>query len=209
MLRNLRPALVLVVLFTAVTGLAFPLGFVAVGHALLPFQSGGSLIERGGKVVGSAVVGQSFSSDRYFASRPSATSDADPKDPTKTVPSPDNAQASAGSNLAPTSKTLVDRVTADAGKMGPGPVPSDAVTTSASGLDPHVTPANAERQVARVAAARKLPEDQVRGLLAEHTAGRFLGFIGEPRVNVLALNIALDNAGTTGGKAENGNQVSR
>ncbi len=207
MLRNLRPALALVVLFTALTGLAFPLGFVAIGHALLPFQSGGSLIERGGKVVGSAVVGQSFTSDRYFASRPSATTDTDPKDPNKTVPSPDNAQNSAGSNLGPTAKALVDRVTGDAAKMGPGPVPSDAVTTSASGLDPHVTPANAARQVARVAAARKLSEDQVRTLLADHTSGRFLGFIGEPRVNVLELNLALDDA--AGANPSEQHQVSK
>ncbi len=206
MLRNLRPALVLIVLFTALTGLAFPLGFAAVGHALLPFQSGGSLVTRGGKVVGSAVIGQSFTSDKYFATRPSATTDADPKDPSKTVPSPYNAQNSVASNLGPTSKALVDRVTGDAKKIGPGPVPSDAVTTSASGLDPHITPANAALQVPRVAAARKLPEDQVRSLLAQHTAGRFLGFIGEPRVNVLELNLALDDAG--GGAGEQ-HQVSK
>lgn len=194
MLRNLRPALVLIVFFTVVTGLAFPLGFVAVGHAVLPFQSGGSLVRRDGKVIGSLVVGQSFSAGRYFASRPSATTDTDPKDATKTIPAPDNAQNSAGSNLGPTAKALVDRITGDAAKMGPGPIPSDAVTTSASGLDPDITPANAELQVARVAAARKLPQDQVRGLLEAHTTGRFLGFIGEPHVNVLALNMALDDA---------------
>ena len=194
MLRNLRPALVLIVFFTIVTGLAFPLGFVAIGHAVLPFQSGGSLVERDGKVVGSSVVGQSFSTDRYFASRPSATTDTDPKDATKTVSSPDNAQNSVGSNLGPTSKALVDRITGDAAKMGPGPIPSDAVTTSASGLDPDITPENAQRQVTRVAAARKLPQEQVQSLLEAHTTGRFLGFIGEPHVNVLALNMALDDA---------------
>ena len=207
MLRNIRPALVLIVLFTLVTGLAFPLGFAAVGHALLPFQSGGSLVTRGGKVVGSAVIGQSFTSDKYFASRPSATTDTDPKDSSKTIPAPYNAQNSVASNLGPTSKALVDRINGDAKKIGPGPVPSDAVTTSASGLDPHITPANAATQVARVAAARKLPEDQVRSLLAEHTAGRFLGFIGEPRVNVLELNLALDDA--SGGGAAEQHQVSK
>ena len=207
MLRNLRPALVLIVLFTALTGLAFPLGFAAVGHAVLPFQSGGSLLTRGGKVVGSALIGQSFTSDKYFASRPSATTDTDPKDPNKTVPSPYNAQNSVASNLGPTSKALVDRITGDAKKIGPGPVPSDAVTTSASGLDPDITPANAALQVARVAAARKQPEDQVRSLLAQHTAGRFLGFLGEPRVNVLALNLALDDA--AGGTPTEQHQVSK
>ena len=156
------------------------------------------------------MIGQSFTTDKYFASRPSATTDTDPKDSSKTIPAPYNAQNSVASNLGPTSKTLVDRITGDAKKIGSGPVPSDAVTTSASGLDPHITPENAERQVARVAAARKLPEDQVRGLLAEHSAGRFLGFIGEPRVNVLELNLALDDAGGggTGGAAEQ-HQVSK
>ncbi len=192
MLAQLRPALVLVVLFTALTGLALPLGFSALAGAVFPFQAGGSLIERDGKVVGSALIGQTFADDKYFQGRPSATTDTDPADSTKTVPAPYNAGNSGASNTGPTSKALVDRVTADVAKAGATPVPGDMLTTSASGLDPHVSPAFAERQVERVATARGLPPGRVQALLAEHTEGRLAGIIGEPRVNVLQLNLALD-----------------
>ena len=192
MLAQLRPALVLVLLFTALTGLALPLGFVGLAGAVFPRQAGGSLVERDGALVGSALLGQVFTSDKYFQGRPSATTTPDPADSTKTVSAPYNAGNSGGSNTGPTSKALVDRVTADVEKAGDKPVPGDMLTTSASGLDPHISPANAARQVARVAAARNLPEARVQALLAEHTAGRLLGLIGEPRVDILALNLALD-----------------
>jgi len=191
-MQHLRPAIVLVVLFTLLTGLAFPLAFVGVAGAVFPHQAGGSLIERDGKVVGSALLGQTFAQDKYFQGRPSATSVPDPADATKTTPAPYNAANSSGSNAGPTSKTLMDRVTEDLGKTGAKPVPGDMLTTSASGLDPHVSPATANRQVARVAAARSIPEARLRELVAAQTEGRLLGLIGEPRVNVLALNLALD-----------------
>ncbi len=191
-MQHLRPAIVLVVLFTVLTGLAFPLAFVGVAGAVFPHQAGGSLIERDGKVVGSALLGQAFTQDKYFQGRPSATTDTDPADSTKTVPAPYNAGSSGASNAGPTAKSLVERVAADVEKAGAKPVPGDMLTTSASGLDPHISPDNAERQVARVAATRSLPEAQVRGLVAAQTGGRLLGLIGEPRVNVLALNLALD-----------------
>ena len=197
-MRHLRPALVLIVLFTALTGLAFPLAFTGAATALVPGRAGGSLIRRDGRVIGSALIGQDFAAARDFHGRPSATTDTDPNDPTKTIAVPYDANSSGGSNLAPTSKALIDRVTAeiakaDIAKAGPLPVPGDMVTTSASGLDPDISPANAERQVARVAAARGLPADQVRALVAAHTEGRTLGLLGERRVNVLALNLALDS----------------
>ena len=190
----IRPAFVLVAVFTLLTGLALPLGSVGIGRAVLPYQAGGSLIERDGKVVGSALIGQAFTGDKYFHPRPSATIDADPADSAKQVSAPYNAAASLASNMGATSKALTERVQGDVAAAGPAPVPADAVTTSASGLDPHVTPANALRQVARVAAARGLAEDRVRALLAEHMEGRVLGVVGEPRVNVLRLNLALDAA---------------
>ena len=193
-LAALRAALVLVTLFTILTGLALPLAFVGVAGGVFPQQAGGSLIERDGHVVGSALLGQTFAQDKYFHGRPSATTDTDPADATKTVAAPYNAANSGGSNAGPTSKALIDRVTADVAKAGPGPVPGDMLTTSASGLDPDISPENAGRQVARVAAARGLPADQVQALLAAHISGRLAGFIGEPRVNVLALNLALDAA---------------
>lgn len=191
-MQHLRPAIVLIVLFTLLTGLALPLAFVGVAGAVFPRQAGGSLIERDGTVVGSALLGQAFTQDKYFQARPSATSTPDPADATKTVPVPYNAGNSSGSNAGPTSKTLMDRVTEDMGKAGDKPVPGDMLTTSASGLDPHVSPAFADRQVARVATARSLPEARLRELVAAHTEGRLFGLIGEPRVNVLALNLALD-----------------
>ncbi len=193
-LSTIRPAIVLIAVFTLLTGLALPLGFVGVGRAVLPFQAGGSLVERDGKVVGSALIGQAFASDKYFHARPSATTDADPADATKQVPAPYNAAASLASNTGPTSKALVERVQGDIAAAGPAPVPADAVTTSASGLDPHITPANALRQVAGVAKARGVAEDKVQALLAENTESRLLGVVGEPRVSVLHLNIALDAA---------------
>jgi len=193
-MQHLRPAITLVVLFTLLMGLAFPLGFVAAAGAVFPHQAGGSLIERDGKVVGSALLGQTFAQDKYFQGRPSATTDTDPADSTKTVPAPYNAGSSGGSNAGPTAKSLIERVTADIEKAGDKPVPGDMLTTSASGLDPHISPGNAARQVARVAAARSVPAAQVQELVTAHTEGRLLGLIGEPRVNVLALNLALDAA---------------
>jgi len=194
MLAQLRPALVMVAVFTLLTGIILPLGFTGLAGAIFPNQAGGSLVERGGTVVGSTLLGQVFTQAKYFQGRPSATTDTDPADSTKTIPAPYNAGNSGGSNTGPTSKALADRVTADMEKAGPKPVPGDMLTTSASGLDPDISPAFADRQVARVAAARSLPEDRVRALVAEQTAGRLLGLVGEPRVNVLALNMALDDA---------------
>jgi K+-transporting ATPase ATPase C chain len=194
MTNHLRPAIVLILLFTLLLGLALPVALTGVAQAIFPHQAGGSLIERDGKVIGSALIGQTFTSDKYFWSRPSATTDTDPNDATKTVPAPYNAAASNASNYGPTSKALIDRVTADVAKAGPAPVPADAVTTSASGLDPDISPENAARQVARVANARHVAEADVRALLDAHTATPWLGFIGQPRVNVLELNLALDAA---------------
>ena len=192
MLKQLRPAIVLIVIFTALTGVAFPLAFTAVGSALLPFQAGGSLIVRGGKVIGSAIIGQNFTSDKYFHGRPSALMGADPKNPSKQVPTPYDASESGASNLAPTSKSLVDRVTGDVKAYGSHDVPADAVTSSGSGLDPDISPQTAALQVARVAKARHLAEPDVQRVVDAHTDGRYLGFLGEKRVNVLQLNLALD-----------------
>jgi K+-transporting ATPase ATPase C chain len=192
MINHLRPAIVLILLYTLLTGLALPVAMTGVVQTIFPHQAGGSLIERDGKVIGSALIGQNFTADKYFWSRPSATTDTDPNDATKTVPAPYNAGASSASNYGPTSKALIDRVQADVAKAGPAPVPGDAVTTSASGLDPDISPENAARQVARVANARHLPEADVRALLAAHTATPWLGLIGQSRVNVLELNLALD-----------------
>ena len=196
-MTHLRPAIVLIVLFTLLTGVALPLGFNVLGRVALPYQSGGSLVERDGHVVGSMLIGQAWTADKYLQGRPSATTTQDPAhpdDPTKTVAAPYNAGNSGASNAGPTAKSLVDRVTEDVGKMGVKPVPGDAVTTSASGLDPHISPAFAALQVARIAKARSVPEAQVQGVIAAQTEGRLLGVIGEPRVNVLAVNLALDGA---------------
>jgi potassium-transporting ATPase KdpC subunit len=196
MLQHLRPALVLIVLFSVLTGLVYPLAVTGIAQIALPYQANGSLIQKDGIVVGSALIGQWFKSDRYFHPRPSATSDTDPNDSTKTIDAPYNATNSAGSNLGPTSQKLVDRVKGGVeawrALAGPGPVPADAITTSASGLDPDVSPATALGQVAAVAKARGLPEDKVRSLVEGAIDGRALGLIGEPRVNVLRLNLALD-----------------
>lgn len=198
MLREIRPAIVLLLVLTAITGLAYPLAMTAIAGAIFPAQAQGSLIERDGKVVGSALIGQEFKDDKYFHGRPSATVAPNPNDSTKTVPAPYNAANSGGSNLGPTSKALADRLQEDVDKLrGENPnaaVPVDLVTTSASGLDPDISPEAAQFQVPRVAKARNVPEDQVKQLAASNTQGRLLGLIGEPRVNVLTLNLALDRA---------------
>jgi potassium-transporting ATPase KdpC subunit len=198
MFREIRPAIVLLLVLTAITGLAYPLAMTAIAGAIFPAQAQGSLIEKDGKVVGSALIGQEFKDDKYFHGRPSATVAPDPNDSTKTVPAPYNAANSGGSNLGPTSKALADRLKEDVDKLrGENPntaVPVDLVTTSASGLDPDISPEAAQFQVPRVAKARNVPEDQVKQLVASNTQGRLLGLIGEPRVNVLALNLALDRA---------------
>jgi potassium-transporting ATPase KdpC subunit len=191
-MEHLRPALVLIVIFTLLTGIVLPLGFVGLGSAAFPRQAGGSLIQRDGVVVGSDLIGQNFGGDRYFHPRPSATTDTDPADASKQVAVPYNAAASLASNLAPTSQALLDRVKQDAAKAGPAPIPADAITTSASGLDPHMSPDTARRQVARVAAARGVPEARVLDALEARTEGRLFGLVGEPRVNVLLLNLDLD-----------------
>jgi K+-transporting ATPase ATPase C chain len=198
MLREIRPAIVMIVALTAITGLVYPLAITGIAGALFPREAQGSLIESDGKVIGSALIGQSFASDRYFHGRPSATTGPDPADPTKSVPAPYNAANSMGSNLGPTNKALVERVQGDLETLKQenpsAPVPIDLVTTSASGLDPHITPAAALFQVPRVAKARNLPEDRLRQLVEAHAEPRTLGILGEPRVNVLALNLALDRA---------------
>jgi K+-transporting ATPase ATPase C chain len=186
----------MIVVMTIITGLVYPLGMTGIAQLVFPQQANGSLITQNGKVIGSALIGQNFTSDKYFWGRPSATTEPDPKDPSKTIPVPYAADNSGGSNLGPTSKALVARVKDQAAalaKTNPGkPIPVDLVTTSASGLDPDVTPAGALFQVPRVAKARNLPEAQVRQLVEDHTTGRLFGIIGEPHVNVLKLNLALD-----------------
>ncbi len=181
---------------TVITGLAYPLAMTGIAHALFPRQAYGSLIERDGKVIGSELIGQNFADARYFHGRPSATTDTDPNDPSKTVPAPYNASNSGGSNAGPTSKALIDRVTEDAKKLkaeNPSAlVPADLVTTSASGLDPDISPAAALFQIPRIAKARGMEEERLRQLVAENTAGRVLGILGEPHVNVLKLNLSLD-----------------
>jgi K+-transporting ATPase ATPase C chain len=196
MLNQLRPAVMMIVAMTVLTGLAYPLAMTGVAGFVFPHQAAGSLIERDGKVIGSELIGQNFTDAKYFHGRLSATSDTDPADATKTVPAPYNAANSAGSNLGPTSKALVDRVKGDAETMGAqnpsASVPVDLLTTSASGLDPDITPAGALFQIPVVAKARNIPEDKIRRLVEQNTKGRLLGVIGEPVVNVLKLNMALD-----------------
>src|SRR5690349_3463834 len=198
MLREIRPAIVLLLALTLITGLAYPLAMTAIAGVLFPKQAQGSLMEKDGKVIGSALIGQEFKSDKYFHGRPSATVAPDPNDSTKTVPAPYNAANSGGSNLGPTSKALNDRVREGLEKLkaeNPSQVvPIDLVTTSASGLDPDISPEGALFQVPRVAKARSMPEDRVRELVAENTQSRLGGLLGEPHVNVLALNLALDAA---------------
>jgi K+-transporting ATPase ATPase C chain len=199
MLKQIRPALMMIVGLSLITGLIYPLAMTGIAQTLFPYQANGSLLRRDGHVIGSALIGQNFASPRYFHPRPSATTGPDPKDPSKTVPVPYAADNSGGSNLGPTSKALVDRVRADAKTLAaenPGvPIPSDLVTTSASGLDPDITPAGALFQVPMVARARNLPAAQVEALVRAHITGRLLGIIGEPHVNVLKLNLALDALG--------------
>jgi K+-transporting ATPase ATPase C chain len=196
MTSQLRPALVLLLLFTLLTGFVYPYALTGLGRVLFPAQAGGSLIGSDGKVIGSSLIGQRFTSDKYFHGRPSATTDTDPNDPTRTVSSPYNAASSTGSNLGPTSKALLERVKVDVDKLKAenprAAVPVELVTTSASGLDPHISPAAARFQLSRVARARGLPQESLRKLVDEHTQGRFLGLFGEPVVNVLELNLALD-----------------
>jgi potassium-transporting ATPase KdpC subunit len=198
MLRELRPAILILVLLTLITGLAYPLAMTAIAGVIFPKQAQGSLIEKDGKVIGSSLIGQEFKDDKYFHGRPSATSAPDPADSTKTVSAPYNAANSGGSNLGPTSKALNDRIKDDVEKLkAENPavsVPVDLVTTSGSGLDPDISPEAALFQVPRVAKARSLPEDQVRQLVTATSQGRLGGLLGEPRVNVLALNLALDRA---------------
>jgi len=196
MLKEIRPALVILVALTIVTGLAYPLTITGIASLVFPTQAQGSLVEQDGNVIGSALIGQAFSSDKYFHGRPSATTTPDPNDATKTIDAPYNAANSGGSNLGPTSKALAERIKGDVDKLkqedAVAAVPLDLVTTSASGLDPHITPKAALFQVPRVAKARGLPEQRVRTLVENQVEGRFLWFLGEPRVNVLALNLALD-----------------
>src|ERR1700754_3113970 len=196
MLKEIRPAIIVLALLTLITGLAYPLAMTAIAGVLFPKQAQGSLIEKDGKVVGSALIGQEFKDDKYFHGRPSATTAPDPKDSTKTVEAPYNAANSGGSNLGPTNKALIERVKGDVDKLkaetSSARVPIDLVTTSASGLDPDISPDGALFQVPRVAKARNMAEDQVRRLVNDHIEGRFLGIFGEPRVNVLLLNLALD-----------------
>lgn len=196
MLNTLRPAFVLIVLLTGITGLAYPFAMTGAAQLVFPSQANGSLIEKNGTVVGSALIGQAFTSDRYFHGRPSATTGADPADASKTVPQPYNAANSMGSNLGPTNPALMERVKGDMAALkaeNPGaPVPVDLVTTSASGLDPDISPEAALFQVPRIAKARGLNEDVLRRLVTHETDERTFGLLGEPKVNVLALNLALD-----------------
>ena len=198
MLQHIRPAIMMIVLMTILTGLAYPLAMTGVAQIAFPHRAAGSLVERDGKLVGSVLIGQYFTSPKYFHGRPSPTVATDPNDSSKTIAAPYNAGNSGGSNLGPTSKALADRVKADVAELqkeNPGvPVPADLVTTSGSGLDPDISPAAAAFQVPRVAKARNLPPEQVAALVRQMTHGRWLGLLGEPRVNVLALNLALDEA---------------
>jgi potassium-transporting ATPase KdpC subunit len=196
MLKEIRPAIILLVALTLITGLAYPLAMTGIAGVIFPRQAQGSLIEKNGAVIGSALIGQVFADDKYFHGRPSATNKPDPKDSTKTVDAPYNAANSMGSNLGPTSKALADRIKDDVEKLKTenpnAPVPVDLVTTSGSGLDPDVSPEAALFQVPRVAKARGLPELRVRALVESQVEGRTMGLLGEPRVNVLKLNLALD-----------------
>ena len=193
-MSHIRPALCMNALFTLLTGVVFPLAFVGIGRAAFPFQAGGSLIVRHGQVVGSALIGQHFTSPKYFHGRPSALMGTDPKDSSKQVATPYDASESGASNLAATSKALADRVAASVRAWGGANIPADAVTTSGSGLDPDISPENAAAQIARVAAARHATPEAVSAIVAGATHHPLLSFIGQPRVDVLAANLALDAA---------------
>jgi potassium-transporting ATPase KdpC subunit len=199
MVKEVRPAIVLIIAFTVITGLVYPLVMTGIAEAIFPYQSHGGLIEKDGKVIGSELIGQEFASDKYFHGRPSATTGPDPNDPSKTVSVPYNAANSGGSNLGPTNKALIDRIKGDVDKLKQespsAQIPTDLVTTSGSGLDPHISPDAAYFQVPRVAKARNMTENALRDLVAQHIEGRTLDVLGEPRVNVLELNLALDKAG--------------
>jgi K+-transporting ATPase ATPase C chain len=206
MLKELRPAIVMVIVLTVILGIAYPLAMTGIAQLVFPYQANGSLLrDKDGKVIGSELIGQNFTSPKYFHGRPSVTTGTDASG--NSVAQSYNAANSYGSNLGPTSKALIDRVTADTAKLkaeNPGqPVPVDLVTTSGSGLDPDITPAAAYFQVPRVAKARSLPEDQVRQLVTDHIEGRFLGLLGEPYVYVLKLNLALDALGADLGNVGN------
>lgn len=196
MFREIRPAIVVLVALTVITGLVNPLAMTGVAQAVFPHQADGSLILRDGKVVGSALIGQNFVSEKYFHGRPSATTAPDSADPTKSVAAPYNAANSGGSNLGPSNKALIDRVQGDVDRLKAenpaASVPIDLVTTSASGLDPEISPDAAFFQIPRVARARNISEDRLRTLVNGHIELRLFGVLGEPRVNVLLLNLALD-----------------
>ncbi|HZU90138.1 MAG TPA: K(+)-transporting ATPase subunit C [Stellaceae bacterium] len=196
MLRQIRPAVLMIVVMTILTGLLYPLAMTGLAQLLFPHQANGSLVERDGKIVGSTLIGQNFREAKYFHPRPSATTEPDPKNPAKTIPVPYAADNSGASNLGPTSQALIDRVKADAARLHKespnAPIPVDLVTSSASGLDPDITPAAALFQVPRLAAARHLPAAEIRALVMRMTQDRTLGILGEKRVNVLELNLALD-----------------
>jgi potassium-transporting ATPase KdpC subunit len=199
MLKEIRPAIVLILAFTVITGLIYPLAMTGIAEVIFPHQSHGSLIEKDGKVIGSELIGQQFTSDKYFHVRPSATLGPDPSDPSKTTGVPYNAANSGASNLGPTSKVLIDRIKADVDKLKQenpsAQIPVDLVTTSGSGLDPHISPEAAYFQVSRIAKARNMPENALQALVAQHIEGRTVGVFGEPRVNVFELNLALDKTG--------------
>jgi K+-transporting ATPase ATPase C chain len=199
MAREIRPAIVILIVLTLMTGLIYPLAITGIAGVVFPYQAQGSLVRKGDAVVGSALIGQQFTSERYFHGRPSATTTPDPADTTKNVAAPYNAANSGGSNLGPSNKALIERVQGDLDTLkeenASDPIPPDLVTTSGSGLDPDISPAAALFQVPRVAKARNMPENRLRQLVSEHTEARLLGLLGEPRVNVLALNLALDAAG--------------
>jgi K+-transporting ATPase ATPase C chain len=196
MLKEVRPAIVFIVALTLITGLVYPLAITGIAQVIFPYRAQGSIVERDGTVVGSALIGQQFTSEKYFHGRPSATNTPDPNDPTKTVDAPYNAANSGGSNLGSTNKALIDRISGDVEKLKAenpsASVPIDLVTTSGSGLDPDISPEAALFQVPRVAKARNLPEARIRQLVEDHVEGRALGLFGEPRLNVLQLNLALD-----------------
>lgn len=192
MFAILRPALVLLLLLSALLGVVYPLTVTGLAQILFPDAANGSLVRRDDKVVGSRLIGQDFTSDRYFHPRPSATTAPDPADPAKTVDAPYNAANSSGSNLGPTSSSLIAAIKERASGFETQPVPADLVTASASGLDPHISPAAALLQVPRVASARGMSERDIEALVNHSIEGRSLGILGEPRVNVLELNLALD-----------------